>query len=211
MIIAVGQTKVFVFAYRTKRLALDVRPPVRVWRRDDLAVDTDTRMVASKLTIDVRSTGYHHELESTSMTGRLGKITREIFRLLGDASIGAPPGSRSSRPPTKKQEARRRRLGELADEIEAELRSLGWWLPDPPSENTVLAGGAFGMETVPFVTWIQVIFVVRLRQAASGEFPIPSSSSVSTMAVRELDGGAQDTDRLLDLLHEVDRVVKTGV
>ncbi|HYO60421.1 MAG TPA: YqcC family protein [Actinomycetota bacterium] len=214
VIVAVGQTKVFVFEYRTRRLELDVRPPVRVWFRDDLVVHSDPRMVASKLTIDVASTGDHHELESTSMTGRLGKITREIFRLLAEPSIGERKVSVDARPPsraTKKADAKRKRLGELADGIEAELRRLGWWMEEPPSENTVLAGGAFGMETVAFSTWLQVVFVQRLRQAAAGEFPVPSSSSVSTMAAREFDGYPQDTDALMDLLFEVDKVVKSGL
>ncbi|HEX2296353.1 MAG TPA: YqcC family protein, partial [Actinomycetota bacterium] len=60
---------------------------------------------------------------------------------------------------------------------------------------------------VAFPTWLQVVFVERLRQAASGEFPIPSSSSVSTMATREFDGYPEDVDRLMELLHEVDRIV----
>lgn len=218
VILAVGQTKVFVFAYRTKRLQLDVGPPVRVWRRDDLVVETDVRMVASKVTIDVTSTGDHHELESTSMTGRLGEITEEIFRLLEETSI--PPAAsirepRSSRfeaatpprPPSHKEIEKRKRLGEIGDEIEAELKRLGWWRPDAPSEETVVAGGAFGMNAVPFPTWLQVVFVKRLRQAAAGEVEIPSSSSVSTFATREFDGYPEDVDLLMRLLYEVDRLV----
>jgi uncharacterized protein YqcC (DUF446 family) len=210
VILAVGQTKIFVFAYRTKRLELDVRPPVRVWFRDDVVARTDPRMVASKLTIDVTSTGDHHELESTSMTGRLGKITRELFRLLDDPGIGASTVTRAESPPresTKKADARRRRLGEIANEIEAELERLGWWMADPPSEEEVVAGGAFGMNAVAFPTWLQVVFVRRLRQAAAGELDIPSSSSVSTFATREFDGYPEDVDRLMDLLFEVDRIV----
>lgn len=210
VILAVGPTRVFVFPYRTKRMRLDTGPPVRVWRRNDLVARSDVRMVASKLTIDVRSTGDHHELESTSMTGRLGKITKEIFRLLDDASLGSPTLTRHEDPPrgpTKKADARLRRLGELADEIERELKRLQWWQADPPSEETVLAGGAFGMGTVAFPEWLQVVFVARLRQAASGEFPLPSSSSVSTMATREFDGYTEDVERLMELLYEVDRIV----
>lgn len=197
VILAVGPTKVFVFRYKTKRLQLDVGPPVRVWWRNDVVARSDARRVASKLTIDVQSTGDHHELESTSMTGRLGKITREIFRLLDDPGIGSP----------KKAGTKRRRLGELADEIEAEVKRLGWWMPDPPSEETVVAGGAFGMNAVAFPTWLQVVFVKRLRQAAAGEFEIPSSSSVSAFATREFDGYREDIDRLMELLYEVDRLV----
>ena len=210
VIVAVGRTKVFVFPYKTKRLQLDVGPPVRVWRRDDVVARTDVRMVASKLTVDVTSTGDHHELESTSMTGRLGKITKEIFRLLDEPAVGAPTLTRGESPPreaTSKRDARHRRLGEIADEIEAELKRLRWWMDDPPPEETVVAGGAFGMNAVAFPTWLQVVFVKRLRQAATGEFPIPSSSSVSTFATREFDGYPGDIERLMDLLYEVDRLV----
>lgn len=216
VILAVGQTKIFVFPYRTKRLELDVGPPVRVWFRDDVVAHTDERMVASKLTIDVTSTGDHHELESTSMTGRLGKITREIFRLLDPPETAPPVPERAELPPrepakppkqAKKDGAKRERLAEIADGIEAELRRLGWWLPDPPSEEEVVAGGAFGMNAVAFPTWLQVVFVTRLRQAATGEFPIPPSSSVSTFATREFDGYREDVDRLMELLYEVDELV----
>ena len=210
VILAVGQSKIFVFPYRTKWWELDVGPPVKVWRRDDVVARSDVRMVASKLTIDVTSTGDHHELESTSMTGRLGKITKEIFRLLDDPGIGASTTTRHEQPPrqsTRKADAKATRLGEIADEIEAELKRLRWWVDDPPSEATVVAGGAFGMNAVPFPTWLQVVFVQRLRQAAAGEMEIPRSSSVSTFATREFDGYPEDVERLMDLLYEVDRLV----
>jgi uncharacterized protein YqcC (DUF446 family) len=101
------------------------------------------------------------------------------------------------------------RLRALADDIEAEMRSLGIWLDDPPSEETVLSGGAFGMGTVAFDNWVQVVFVTRLRQAADGVFPIPSSSSVGTQALREWDGaGPPDRDRLLGLILDVDDLIE---
>ena len=117
---------------------------------------------------------------------------------------------RSEAPPResmKKADRRRERIGEIADEIEAELRRLGWWQVDPPSEDAVLAGGAFGLRSVAFPQWLQVIFVKRLRQVAAGEMDMPQSSEVSTMAYREFDGYSQDVDHLMDLLYEVDRIV----
>jgi uncharacterized protein YqcC (DUF446 family) len=197
VILAVGPTKVFVFPYRTKRLQLDVGPPVRVWTRGDLRVTGKKRLVASKLTIDVESTGDHHELESTSMTGRLGKMTRAMFDLLASHRGEAEPRLRA-------------RLGELADDIEAELKRTDMWIPDPPSEETVLAGGAFGLKTVPFDAWLQVVFVPRLRQVAAGEFPVPESSSVGAQAVREYDSDPLDRGPLMDLLNEVDGLVNAG-
>ncbi len=216
VILAIGTTKIYVFPYRTTRLRLDVGPPVRVWRRADVVARSDARLVASKLTIDVKSTGDHHELESTSMTGRLGKITREIFRLLDDPRIGRPQIGRFEIPhddgerleSTKEADSRRARAGRLADEMEAELKRIGAWTRDPPSEETVLAGGAFGMNAVPFYTWLQVVLIARLRQIAAGDLEIPRSSSIGTFAVRELDGERLDVERLMDLIHEVDRLAR---
>jgi uncharacterized protein YqcC (DUF446 family) len=100
----------------------------------------------------------------------------------------------------------RQRLGALADQIQGELERLGLWQADPPSEDAVLAGGAFGMESVAFEAWIQVVFVRRLRSVADGSLSVPSSSSVAVYAVREWDG-ATDRDHLLDLLTQVDDAV----
>ncbi len=194
VIVAVGPTKVFVFPYKTRRMQLDVGPPVRVWSREDIFVTSDRRRVASKLTIDVESTGDHHELESTSMTGRLGKMTLAMFDVLDSVDRG--------------DERRKKiRLGELAGEIEAELKRIRMWMPDPPPEETVLQGGPFGGATVPFDTWLQVVFVRRLREVASGEMEIPVSSSVAVRAVREYDGDPIDRTKLTSLLQEVDNLV----
>lgn len=99
------------------------------------------------------------------------------------------------------------RLKDLADEIEAEMRRIGTWSDDPPTEEEVLAGGAFGLGTVAFDQWVQVVFVRRLRQVAEGTFPIPKSSAPGAQATREWDGSPHH-DRLLELLLEVDSVVE---
>lgn len=103
--------------------------------------------------------------------------------------------------------AKKARLGELAVEIEAEMRRLGLWLEDPPAEDVVLAGGAFGRETVPFDTWLQVVFVQRLRQVAEGDFDIPKSSSVGAQAAREWDADPFDREALRGLIYQVDSLL----
>ncbi|HEY7876397.1 MAG TPA: YqcC family protein [Actinomycetota bacterium] len=105
-------------------------------------------------------------------------------------------------------ESKRVRLGELADDIEAEMRRLGAWMENPPTEETVLGGGAFGMGTVAFDTWLQVVFVPRLRQTAAGAFPLPKNSSVGAQASREWDGETRDLERLLGLILDVDDVIE---
>ena len=105
-------------------------------------------------------------------------------------------------------EAKLARLRVLADEIESEMRRIGLWMDEPPSEEEVLKGGAFGLGTVAFDTWVQVVFVTRLRQAADGAFPLPETSSVGAQAAREWDG-AVDRDRLQQLIFEVDELIES--
>lgn len=204
VILAVGETTLSVFAHEIGQdLNIVVEEPLRVWWRNDVIAHADEGTEPIKLTLDVTSTGDRHELESTATTGMPGKVTREIIRLLDDPSIGAPTLAHALA-----VEHRPQRFGEIADEIEAELKRLGWWMPRPPAEEAVVGGGAFGMEAVAFPTWLQVVFVKRLRQAAAGELEIPRWSSVSAFATREFDGYHDDTSRLMSLLHEVDRLVE---
>jgi len=105
------------------------------------------------------------------------------------------------------EEERRALLGELADELEAEMRRLGVWQVDVPGEDDVVAAGAFGHHRYAFETWLQVIFVPRLRQVAASEIPIPAGSSVGTQAMREWDTAGYDTTPLRKVIHRVDRIV----
>ena len=89
-----------------------------------------------------------------------------------------------------------------ADEIEAEMRSIGFWQTTPPRPEQLHFKQAFAMDTMTFAQWLQFIFLPRVREAiASNEFP--SSSSVGAQAVREFDGDP-DADRLVILLSEFD-------
>ncbi|HEV3317718.1 MAG TPA: YqcC family protein [Candidatus Angelobacter sp.] len=89
-----------------------------------------------------------------------------------------------------------------ADQIEAEMRSIGLWQNEPLRPEQLDFTQAFAIDTMTFAQWLQFIFLVRVREAvASNEFP--SSSSVGAQAVREFDGHP-DAGRLLSLLSEFD-------
>jgi uncharacterized protein YqcC (DUF446 family) len=102
---------------------------------------------------------------------------------------------------------KRARLAVLAGEIESEMRRIGVWRENLPSEEKVLEGGAFGLGTVSFDTWLQVVFVTRLRQAANGDIDIPHTSSVAAQSAREWDGDPLDRGRLQELIEAVDSTV----
>lgn len=88
------------------------------------------------------------------------------------------------------------------DQIEAEMRKIGFWQTEPLRPEQLQFTQAFAMDTMTFAQWLQFIFLVRVREAiASNEFP--SGSSVGAQAVREFDGYLE-ADHLITLLSEFD-------
>lgn len=89
-----------------------------------------------------------------------------------------------------------------ADLIEAEMRRIGYWQNQPLRPEQLQFKQAFAMDTMAFTQWLQFIFLPRVREAAASN-RFPSSSSVGTQAVRELDGDP-NAGNLLTLLAEFD-------
>ena len=89
-----------------------------------------------------------------------------------------------------------------ADEIEAEMRRLGWWdMPEPPPAAFESRQPFFG-DTMAFVQWLRFVLVPRVRQIVAEEGNFPEASYVGIRAVREFDG--QDAGELTTLLNEFD-------
>jgi uncharacterized protein YqcC (DUF446 family) len=94
----------------------------------------------------------------------------------------------------------------IADRIELELITLGWWRdhvddPGPPT-------GAFGGVYQSYTQWIQFTLLPKVRQIAEGGDP-PAQSNAGTQAVREFDG-FDAAGPLIDALIELDNLVNHG-
>ena len=91
------------------------------------------------------------------------------------------------------------------DEIEAEMKRIGYWSADPLPEEAYDFREAFAMDTMAFSQWLQFILIPRVHQiiAEGGEFP--ANSMVGAQAMREFDGDA-DAAHLVSLLGEFDRL-----
>lgn len=90
-----------------------------------------------------------------------------------------------------------------ADEIEAELKRLGWWSATPPSQEAFENMGAFGQKTMSFACWLQFVLLPRVREIIATADEFPSDSQVGAYAVRELDGQDEASD-LISRLSEFD-------
>ncbi len=93
-------------------------------------------------------------------------------------------------------------VASLLDRIEKEMQACGCWQDAPLKPGQLAYSEAFAMDTMAFPQWLQFVFVPRVRDAIACD-DFPSSSSVGTQAVRELDGDP-GASRLVSLLSEFD-------
>lgn len=94
-------------------------------------------------------------------------------------------------------------LSKKLDQIELELRRLEFLVGEVGAPRAVTS--AFGLQDMPFEDWLSYVFLPRAREAVTLE-RLPGSSSVATMAVRNLDGHP-DADTLIALLSEFDCMI----
>ena len=70
--------------------------------------------------------------------------------------------------------------------IENELIRLGEWQKLPPDPAVFNDMGAFGINTMPFTTWLQFVFIPNVRDIIIKQGNFPGSSAVATYAYRNL-------------------------
>ncbi len=95
------------------------------------------------------------------------------------------------------------------DGIEAEMKRTGMWSAEPPPPEAFNFQAAFAMDTMPFVHWLQFVFIPRVRQIIAAEGDFPPSSQVGAQAVREFDG-INEASELVSLLSDFDYFIRSG-
>lgn len=104
-------------------------------------------------------------------------------------------------PPT--YEVVEQRIGE----IEAEIKRIGWWREEPLPPEMYQFTQAFAMDTMPYVYWLQFIFIPRVRSVVEERGQFPPASSVGGQAIREFDG-QDEAEPLVTLLCEFDALFR---
>jgi uncharacterized protein YqcC (DUF446 family) len=95
----------------------------------------------------------------------------------------------------------------LLQDIEQELKRLGYWREESPPTDWFVDMGPFGGRTMTFFQWLQFVFIPAGHEVIGGRRPWPNSSHVGTYAVRELDG-ATEAEHLVSLLCEFDALAE---
>jgi uncharacterized protein YqcC (DUF446 family) len=96
------------------------------------------------------------------------------------------------------------------DQIEAEMRRIGYWQENPPDLKARYASGELRsyLDAPSFELWLQTIFIPNARQAAQTD-NLPSDSQVGLMAMRQYDyqSSVPEAHGLMRMLYEFDDLV----
>lgn len=76
----------------------------------------------------------------------------------------------------------------LLDDLEQELRRLGYWEGTPPAPEAFLSTAPFSADTMAFTEWLQWVFLARFRALVEGGHALPGACDVRPMAEQALSG-----------------------
>jgi uncharacterized protein YqcC (DUF446 family) len=99
------------------------------------------------------------------------------------------------------------------DEIEAEMKRIGYWQAEPPAELLAkVAAGEIGYldPGFSFEQYLQLVFLLAARQRLKDK-DLPRESNVGAMAMRQYHyhSHVPEAEGLLTLLSEFDELVET--
>ncbi len=105
---------------------------------------------------------------------------------------------------------RRQQILEYLVELEQELRVLGWWSAEAPSEAQLASQLPFCVDTLSFEQWLQFIYIPRLTDLLVRGQPLPAKSGVVPMAEEALDKGFGAIDGIIAVLGRIDTLLESG-
>lgn len=96
------------------------------------------------------------------------------------------------------------------DEVESEMKPIGYWSDNPPDLQPAIARGEIKsyLDAPSFELWLQTVFLPNARKAVA-ENNLPRQSQVGLMALRQYDyhSSILKAHRLMNLLFEFDKLV----
>lgn len=101
---------------------------------------------------------------------------------------------------------RERALERVVDELEAELRRMQLWEPDPPSDAQLASAQPFCFDTLALSQWLQWRLIPRMREIFAGTGHLPQHSAIHPLA-EDCFEHVEDAAGLLNLIAQFDRLI----
>lgn len=98
-------------------------------------------------------------------------------------------------------------LADLLLEIEAEMRRIGLWEPQPPPPQALASLIPFCHDTLRFEQWLQWVLLPKIKQVVECDAECPSSSDITPLAEHRFTQLTRPTTALLKLLERFDQQI----
>jgi uncharacterized protein YqcC (DUF446 family) len=102
---------------------------------------------------------------------------------------------------------RERALTDVVDGLEAELKRMELWEPDPPTERMLASKQPFCFDTLALSQWLQWQLIPRMRRILAGDGEMPTTSAIYPLA-EECFEHLEDPAALLTLIDRFDRLIR---
>ena len=99
------------------------------------------------------------------------------------------------------------KIADLLLSMEAEMRRLELWEPQPPLAAALRSREPFCIDTLDFSQWVQWILIPRMKDLLERGEPFPAHSDIYPLAEEVLAGLGQDTRQLLQLIRQFDETI----
>ncbi len=96
----------------------------------------------------------------------------------------------------------------LLIEIRGEMETIGLWQPAPPAPEALASTQPFCVDTLAFSEWVQWLLLPRLEMMIEQQLPLPQNSEIQPMAEEVFKQLEADTNRLLELIGQLDQALK---
>lgn len=100
-------------------------------------------------------------------------------------------------------------VAELLIDLECELRNMGVWSRERPSETALASEQPFGLDTLEFEEWLQFVFIERMHTIVERRLPLPQHCGVAPMAEEHFRRSQLDPTVLIAYLHAIDRILSS--
>lgn len=96
----------------------------------------------------------------------------------------------------------------LLTQLEAELKVIGLWSLERPSDQALASTEPFCIDTLAFEQWLQFIFIERMRMMISQEQPLPAALSLTPLAEEVYKQVSFNKQNLFKVLEAIDQLFR---
>ncbi len=98
-------------------------------------------------------------------------------------------------------------VAEVLIDIESELRQLGLWDRQVPSNSALASSEPFCVDTLTLPQWLQFVFLPTLYRLLEAQEPLPARCGIAPMAEEYFKGGGLSTAALENTLLRIDSLL----